>query len=86
MTKDETQKVKLAAKSLLQRLISGKPKVLVEDWYKDSQTQARMRSAVEEILDKTLPESYDKDLFQKKRDNVYELIYEYSMRKEKWAA
>ena len=86
MTKDETQKVKLAAKSLLERLIKGKPKVLVEDWYKDSQTQAKMRSAVEEVLDKTLPESYGKELFQNKRDYVYDLIYEYSIRKVKWAA
>ena len=41
-----TQRVKLAAQSLLQRLTKGKPRVLVEDWYKDSQTQAKMRSAV----------------------------------------
>jgi type I restriction enzyme R subunit len=86
MTKDEAQRVKLAAKSVLQRLTKGKPKVLVEDWYRDSQTQAKMRSAVEEVLDKTLPETYDKDLFQKKRDNVYDLIYEYSIRRVKWAA
>jgi type I restriction enzyme, R subunit len=85
MTKDEIQKVKLAAKSLLQRLTKGKPKVLVEDWYKDSQTQAKMRSAVEEVLDKTLPESYDMQLFHKKRDNVYDLVYEYSVRRLKWA-
>jgi type I restriction enzyme R subunit len=85
MTKDEIQKVKLAAKSLLQRLTKGRPKVLVEDWYKDSQTQAKMRSAVEEVLDKTLPESYDKQLFHKKRDNVYDLVYEYSVRRLKWA-
>lgn len=86
MTKDETQRVKLAARSLLQRLTNGKPKVLIEDWYKDSQTQARMRAAVEEVLDKALPETYDKELFQKKRDKVYDLIYNYSVRKVKWAA
>jgi type I restriction enzyme R subunit len=86
MTKEETQRVKLAAKSLLQRLTTGKPKVLIEDWYKDSQTQARMRTAVEEVLDKNLPETYDKELFQKKRDNVYDLVYDYSVRRVKWAA
>jgi type I restriction enzyme R subunit len=86
MTKDEAQKVKLAARSLLQRLINGKPKVLVQDWYKDSQTQEKVKTAVEKVLDKTLPESYDKELFQIKRDSVYDLIYEYSMRKVKWAA
>lgn len=86
MTKEEAQRVKLAAKSLLQRLTSGKPKVLIEDWYKDSQTQARMRTAVEEVLDKTLPESYDKELFQRKRDKVYDLVFDYSVRRMKWAA
>jgi type I restriction enzyme, R subunit len=86
MTKDETQKVKLAAKSLLERLTRGKPKVLVQDWYKDSQTQEKVKTAVEKVLDERLPESYDKELFQVKRDNVYDLIYEYSLRKIKWAA
>ncbi|HVN97275.1 MAG TPA: type I restriction enzyme endonuclease domain-containing protein [Syntrophorhabdaceae bacterium] len=86
MTKDETQKVKLAAKSLLERLTRGKPKVLVQDWYKDSQTQEKVKTAVEKVLDKALPESYDKELFQIKRDNVYDLIYGYSLRKMKWAA
>jgi type I restriction enzyme R subunit len=86
MTKDEAQKVKLAAKSLLERLTKGKPKVLVQDWYKDSQTQEKVKTAVEKVLDKALPESYDKELFQIKRDNVYDLIYEYSLRKMKWAA
>jgi type I restriction enzyme, R subunit len=86
MTKDETQKVKLAAKSLLERLTKGKPRVLVQDWYKDSQTQEKVKTAVEKVLDKALPQSYDKELFQIKRDNVYDLIYEYSLRKMKWAA
>jgi type I restriction enzyme R subunit len=65
---------------------NGRPKVLVEDWYKDSQTQARLRTAVEEVLDETLPESYGKELFKSKRDKVYDLAYEYSRRKAKWAA
>jgi type I restriction enzyme, R subunit len=85
MTIDEAKKVKLAAKALLQRLKAGRPKVLVQDWYKDSQSQAKMKNAVEEVLDKTLPDTYDRQMFQNKRDNVYDLIYEYSMRKAKWA-
>jgi len=85
MTIEETNKVKLAAKSLLQRLKSERPRVLVQDWYKDSQSQAKMKTAVEEVLDKNLPDTYDRHLFQNKRDNVYDLIFEYSMRKVKWA-
>lgn len=44
-----------------------------------------MKTAVEEVLDKTLPDTYDRQLFQNKRDNVYDLIFEYSMREVKWA-
>ena len=43
MTKEETQKVRLAAKSLLHRLREEKPKVLVQDWFKDSQSKSRVQ-------------------------------------------
>lgn len=57
MTQEETQNVRLAAKSLLHRLLEEHPKVLVQDWYKDTQTQKQVRSAVEKVLDTNLPES-----------------------------
>jgi type I restriction enzyme R subunit len=74
MTAEETQKVKLAAKSLLTRLLSTQPKVLIQDWYKDDQSQRRVKSTVEEILDQNLPDSYDRVLFKAKCDNVFDLI------------
>lgn len=86
MTQDEMQKVKLAAKSLLQRLLDGQPKVLVQDWFKDSQTQRSVRSAVEQVLDSNLPESYDRVLFKEKCDNVFELVLDYASQGRKWAA
>lgn len=86
MTKEEEKKVKLAAKSLLHRLLDESPKVLVQDWYKDTQSQSRVKSALEEVLDKTLPESYDRKIFKIKCDNVFELIYEYASKGVKWAA
>ena len=43
MTKEETQKVRLAAKSLLRRLREESPKVLVQDWFKDAQSKKRSR-------------------------------------------
>ena len=51
MTREEKQKVRLAAQSLLHRLRSEPPKVLVQDWFKDSQSQKRVRSAVEAVLE-----------------------------------
>ncbi len=86
MTKAETQKVKLAAKSLLHRLLEERPKVLVQDWYKDTQSQKVVRAAVEQVLDKNLPDSYDRVLFKEKCDNVFEMMLEYASNGRKWAA
>jgi len=86
MTQEETQKVRLAAKSLLHRLLQEHPKVLVQDWYKDTQTQKMVRSAVEQVLDSNLPESYDRVLFREKCDNVFYLVLEYASHGRKWAA
>lgn len=86
MTQDETQKVKLAAKSLLHRLLQEHPKVLVQDWYKNAQTQRVVRSAVEQVLDNNLPESYDRVLFREKCDDVFYRIVDYASQGRKWAA
>jgi len=86
MTQEETQKVKLAARKLLHRLIEEKPKVLVQDWYKDSQTQRVVRSAVEQVLHKTLPASYDRALFKQKCDKVFDVMLDYAGHGQKWAA
>ncbi|SNX60326.1 type I restriction enzyme, R subunit [Nitrosomonas ureae] len=86
MTQDETQKVKLAAKSLLHRLLQEYPKVLVQDWYKNAQTQRVVRSAVEQVLDNNLPESYDRVLFREKCDDVFYRIVDYASQGRKWAA
>ena len=86
LTKDETQKVKLAAKSLLHRLLEEKPKVLVQDWFKDNQTQKIVRSAVEQVLDSKLPESYDRVVFREKLDSVFGLMLDYASSGRKWAA
>lgn len=86
MTQDETQKVKLAAKSLLRRLLEEYPKVLVQDWYKDSQSTKVVRATVEQVLDQNLPESFDRVLFKEKCDNVFEMMLDYATQGRKWAA
>ena len=86
MTQAEEIKVKNAAKHLLKRLIEEQPKVLVQDWFKDSQSQLRVRTAVEEVMDQDLPDTYEKDLFKEKSAKIFELIYEYSSKGLKWAA
>ena len=86
MTQEETQNVRLAAKSLLHRLLEEHPRVLVQDWYKDTQTKKMVRSAVEKVLDTNLPDSYDRVLFREKCDNVFYLMLDYASHGRKWAA
>lgn len=86
MTQEEMKNVRLAAKSLLHRLLQEHPKVLVQDWYKDTQTQKQVRSAVEQVLDTNLPESYDRVLFREKCDNVFYLMLDYASHGRKWVA
>ncbi|HRF45002.1 MAG TPA: type I restriction endonuclease subunit R [Candidatus Competibacteraceae bacterium] len=87
MTQKEEKQVRLAAKALLKRLTETSPKVLVQDWFKDSQTRWAVRDEVGKILDSHLPDaSYDKDLFIKKRDSVFELTLDLAINHRKWAA
>ena len=86
MTKEDTQKVRLAAKSLLHRFLEESPKVLVQDWFKDSQSKRKVQSAVEEVLNAYLPDSYDRIVFKEKCDNVFDLMLNYAMQGIKWAA
>lgn len=86
MTKEEEQKVRLAAKHLMHRLIEEQPKVLIQDWFKDGQSRSRVRSAVETVLDETLPDSYDRALFTEKCNIVFETMLTYANKGVKWAA
>jgi type I restriction enzyme R subunit len=86
LTQPETDKVRLAAKALLHRLREEEPKVLVQDWFRDTQSREKVRAAVEEVLDGNLPESYDRTTFLEKRDNVFTLMFNYASQGQKWAA
>jgi type I restriction enzyme R subunit len=82
----EEQKVKLAAQHLIKRLKEESPKVLVQDWWKDSQTRKRVESTVEEVLDNDLPESYDRKEFKEKSDKVFNMILGFAKQHIKWVA
>jgi type I restriction enzyme R subunit len=75
-----------ATKRLLKRLVEEHPKVLVQDWFKDHQTQKQVRSEIERVLDEDLPETYERALFKQKCDNVFDLVVDYASRGRKWAA
>jgi type I restriction enzyme R subunit len=84
MTQEETQKVRLAAKKLLERLTAGQPKVLVTDWFRDAQSKRIVQSAVEEVLDDNLPKSYEPAEFIEKCNNVFGLMVNYASQGAKW--
>jgi len=63
----------LAAKELLTKL---KKEKLVLEWRKKQQARASVLVTIEEILDRNLPESYSKDIFQAKCQQVYQHIYD----------
>jgi type I restriction enzyme, R subunit len=86
LSKEDEKKVKLAAKNLLVRLIEEHPKVLVQDWWKDGQSLAKVKSAVEEVLDESLPDTYGKVDFKEKSSQVFDLIVNFAANGLKWAA
>ncbi|HKI62284.1 MAG TPA: type I restriction endonuclease subunit R [Mariprofundaceae bacterium] len=73
LTAQEIKQVKQAAKDLLQTLRREK---LVLDWRKQQETRAGVRVAIEEVLDRDLPESFNPVLFQHKCLAVYEYVYD----------
>ena len=79
LTKQEEKEVKLAAKSLLKKLLDAKEKILVQEWHKDKQTQEIVRQQIREILGKQLPDSYDRVIFTRKTDVVYQHFYEQAL-------
>ena len=85
LSKAEEQQVKLAAKDLIIKLIGASPKVLIQDWWKDAQTQAVVKSLIEDVLDKDLPNSYEPIVFKEKVSHVFDLLKTLAMNDEKWA-
>jgi type I restriction enzyme, R subunit len=75
LTKAEEQEVKLAAKNLLKRLLEEKPTVLVNDWFKDTQTKLQVDKVIGNILEQYLPESYDRIVFKDKCNTVFQHFY-----------
>lgn len=74
LTKEEIQRVKLAAKNLYKKLVENRDSLLVVDWYKDENTTLKLKKAVEDSLDEDLPASYDKEIFQSKTNLLLSLF------------
>ncbi len=69
----EIKQIKKVAQDLLRTLKKGK---LVLDWRKRQQARAAVRVAIDDVLDKGLPNSFTPDLYRHKCDLVYQHVYE----------
>jgi len=69
----EKAQIKNVSKELLNVL---KREKLVLDWRKRQQTRADVQKTIEIILDKGLPDTYSKSLYQEKCNRIYQHIYD----------
>lgn len=79
LTKREEEKVKLSAKKLYESIKNDQSKTNVIDWYKDEQPRQAVKFEIEALLDETLPDSYDKDLFNLKTEVIMRHLMEEAM-------
>lgn len=56
------------------------------DCWKDGQTQLKVKSVIENILDKDLPESYGRIEFKEKCDKIFDLIIDFAAHGKRWVA
>ncbi|SHG26233.1 type I restriction enzyme, R subunit [Salegentibacter echinorum] len=76
LTKEEEKKVKLAASTLYQILFDAKNKILIQEWHKEKATQEIVKREIQKILDKDLPDSYNRNIFAEKTESVFRHFYE----------
>lgn len=86
LTKKEEQQVKLSAKNLFKKLLERKAELMIVDWYKDEQPRAKVKTAIQESLNKYLPDSYDKETFAAKIDLLLTHFIDMAVQGYGWVA
>ena len=71
LTEGEMRQVRTAA----QRLLSFVEQTLVPDWKKKEETKGAVMVSIRNVLDDELPEAYGREIFDEKRQAIYEHIY-----------
>ena len=71
LSERDRQQVKRVARDLLETL---KREKLVLDWKKHQAARAAVKVAIEQVLDKELPDAYTPDLYAQKCDQVFQHI------------
>ncbi len=76
LSKNEEKEVKLAAEDLLKILFDAKNKILIQEWHKEKATQELVRQEIKKILNKDLPQSYDRTIFSEKTEIIFQHFYD----------
>lgn len=84
LSKQDEQKVKLASKNLYNKISENRKNLLIVDWYKDEQPIAKVKSVIQESLDKDLPENYNKELFSSKINLLLDHFIDMSIQGYGW--
>jgi len=72
LTTEERDEVKKVARRLLEKVKAA----VVLDWRQKAQARARVRLAIEDVLDEGLPRAYTPELYQQKVGVLFEHVYE----------
>lgn len=86
LTKEENKKVKLAAKKLYETLTEKKKELFIVGWYNDPQPKEKVKNNIVTVLNTSLPECYEKDIFNDKTNIILNHIIEQSMAGYNWVA
>ncbi len=86
LTIDEEKRVKLAAKELYHTLTKKRNDLFVVGWQNDSQPKEKVKSEIVSVLNEFLPESYDREIFLKKSNIIFDHIMEQAMTGYNWVA
>lgn len=86
LTADEEKRVKLAAKELYNTLTEKRNELFIVGWQNDPQPKERVKGEIVHILNKFLPESYDREIFLRKSTLVFDHIVDQAMTGYNWVA
>lgn len=87
LTKEEEKKVKLAAKTLLDKLFNAKPSILIQKWHKEKASRERVMREIQEILGEfLLNPAYGRMVFSRKVDVAFNHIYDMAQHRRRMTA
>jgi len=86
LTIDEEKRVKLAAKELYATLLARKSELFIVGWQNDPQPKEKVRSAIVNCLNDSLPDSYERNIFTVKSNMIYQHIVDQATMGYAWVS